>query len=105
MPRWMALALCFALTLLAAPTALAQDEGADEDLDELDEDEDELSRIDTIDVIQKPNEIAKTGSSAQTLDEEDLEAFEYDNPEDVLRQLPSVFVRPEDGFGLRPNIG
>ena len=43
--------------------------------------------------------------SAQTLSEKQLERFEYDDPHAVLRQVPGVYMRGEDGFGLRPNIG
>ena len=127
-PRWLAATIATSLlqfTLIT--TAMAQEEepepvaeeemseeeleeleDLDEMLDDVDEDEDideDALRIDTVDVIQPPDEIAKTGSSAQTLGEEDLEAMEYDSPDEVMRQLPGVFVRTEDGFGLRPNIG
>ena len=127
-PRWLAATIATSLlqfTLIT--TAMAQEEepepvaeeemseeeleeleDLDEMLDDVDEDEDideDALRIDTVGVIQPPDEIAKTGSSAQTLGEEDLEAMEYDSPDEVMRQLPGVFVRTEDGFGLRPNIG
>lgn len=34
-----------------------------------------------------------------------LERFSYDDPQSVLMQVPGVYVRGEDGVGLRPNIG
>jgi len=43
--------------------------------------------------------------SAQTIDAEELERREYDDVHRVLRSVPGVYVREEDGFGLRPNIG
>ena len=131
-PRWLTTAIfsaCVQVAFVSAATAQEEapappaeeappvEESEDEDLEDLEdldemlddvdeETSDEKSlRIDTIDVIQTPEEIAKTGSSAQMLDEEDLEAMEYDSPDEVMRQLPGVFVRTEDGFGLRPNIG
>ncbi len=46
-----------------------------------------------------------TGGAVERLDEEFLERFNFDNPNSVLMQVPGVYVRTEDGFGLRPNIG
>jgi Fe(3+) dicitrate transport protein len=34
-----------------------------------------------------------------------LERTEYDDPHAVLQTVPGVYVRHEDGLGLRPNIG
>jgi Fe(3+) dicitrate transport protein len=40
------------------------------------------------------------------VDERRLEVFEHDDVQRVLKQsVPGVYVREEDGFGLRPNIG
>ena len=49
--------------------------------------------------------ISKVGGSAHTVDEEELEAFEYNNAEAILGKVPGVTIRTEDGYGLRPNIG
>ncbi len=42
---------------------------------------------------------------AQVVDEAELEKFEYDDVHAVLLKVPGVYVRGEDGYGLRPNIG
>lgn len=42
--------------------------------------------------------------AVQVVSEEQLERTEYDDPHSVLRQVPGVFVREEDGTGLRPNV-
>ncbi|MED5373009.1 MAG: TonB-dependent receptor [Myxococcota bacterium] len=48
----------------------------------------------------------RVAGSAQSLSEEDLELFEYDDITRVLNaQVPGVSTRTEDGYGLRPNIG
>ncbi len=47
----------------------------------------------------------RVAGSAHVVDEETLEQFEYDDIHDVLEGVPGVYVRGEDGFGLRPNIG
>ena len=59
----------------------------------------------TIEIDYTPEEIAKQGGSVQVLDQEDLEAFAHDDVHDVVTQAAGVYVREEDGFGLRPNIG
>ena len=46
----------------------------------------------------------ETGSAA-VLNQEQLEQFEFDDIHRVLQSIPGVYVREEDGYGLRPNIG
>jgi Fe(3+) dicitrate transport protein len=48
---------------------------------------------------------AETGGSAHVIKDKQLRRFGYDDPHQVLLTVPGVYVRPEDGFGLRPNIG
>lgn len=48
---------------------------------------------------------AETGGSVHSLKRKQLERFKYDDPHAVLLSVPGVYVRGEDGFGLRPNIG
>lgn len=43
--------------------------------------------------------------SAYTLGEAELERFESDDIHKVLAAVPGVYIREEDGYGLRPNIG
>ena len=50
-------------------------------------------------------ELSRVGGSAHLLTEEQLEAFESDDPHTVLLKVPGVYLRQEDGYGLRPNIG
>jgi len=49
--------------------------------------------------------LSHTAGSAQVIKKDQLERFEYDDPTAVLQQVPGVYVRGEDGIGLRPNIG
>lgn len=43
--------------------------------------------------------------SAQTIGEAELQRLEYNNVHQLLSAVPGVYVREEDGYGLRPNIG
>lgn len=43
--------------------------------------------------------------SAHAVDAADLERFEHDDIHKVLHAVPGVYIRQEDGYGLRPNIG
>jgi Fe(3+) dicitrate transport protein len=43
--------------------------------------------------------------SAHTVDAEALERFEHDDVHKILAAVPGVYIREEDGYGLRPNIG
>lgn len=56
-------------------------------------------------VIKQRRDMFKTAGSVQLVDEDLLETTEYDDPATVLQQVTGVYVRGEDGYGLRPNIG
>lgn len=45
------------------------------------------------------------GGSAHVVKDAQLRRYAYDDPHQVLLTIPGVYVRPEDGMGLRPNIG
>ncbi|MEM6791096.1 MAG: TonB-dependent receptor [Myxococcota bacterium] len=47
----------------------------------------------------------RVAGSAHRVGEEALERREDDNAHRILARIPGVYVRGEDGFGLRPNIG
>ncbi len=47
----------------------------------------------------------RVAGPAHKIDEEELERFEDDNVHRILPRVPGVYVRGEDGYGLRPNIG
>ena len=49
--------------------------------------------------------LARTPGSAHVIGRQQLERFEYDDSQAILLQVPGVYVRQEDGIGLRPNIG
>lgn len=60
---------------------------------------------DAEDVTVSGTRLVETGGSAHVVKDAQLRRFSYDNPEQVLLAVPGVYVRPEDGMGLRPNIG
>lgn len=49
--------------------------------------------------------VSRTAGAAHVLSEKKLARFHYEDPHAVLGQVPGVYSRGEDGFGLRPNIG
>lgn len=57
-----------------------------------------------VDVLVVGTRLSKTAGSAHVVGPAQLERFEYDDPHAVLQQVPGVYVRQEDGIGLRPNI-
>ncbi len=57
------------------------------------------------DVSVSGTRVVETGGSAHVVKDKQLRRFAYDDPHQVLLSVPGVYVRPEDGFGLRPNIG
>lgn len=87
-----------ALTLLLAAPAAAQT--PDDDTDPA---PDEATEVMTI--IGQREDAARLSGSAHVIGEDELETFERDDIHRVLAEIPGVYVRGEDGYGLRPNIG
>jgi Fe(3+) dicitrate transport protein len=88
-------------TAPAAPTSEAPPEApADVDAAEEAEEEDEGVRI-----VGSLERLSRTGGSAQVVGKEALETYEYDDVHRALDGVSGVYVRDEDGAGLRPNIG
>src|SRR5690606_705537 len=48
---------------------------------------------------------AELPGSGTVLDEQELKRFRYTDINRVLAEVPGVYARSEDGYGLRPNIG
>jgi len=63
------------------------------------------SKLDRLLVVGNAVEAQQASGSAQYLDAEKLEQFDYSDVQRVLRQVPGVYAIDEEGFGLRPNIG
>ena len=60
---------------------------------------------DVSDVVIVGTKSSRLAGSAYVLRKDQLDRFAHDDPHRVLLQVPGVYVRGEDGFGLRPNIG
>ena len=65
----------------------------------------ERKDLEEIVIIGSEDEIVKVPGSGALLNEDDLERFDYVDLHQTLSSVPGVYVREEDGFGLRPNIG
>lgn len=70
----------------------------------------ELARLparsvrDLVTVIGSKENVTQLGGSGIYLDSEDIHRFNYDDINRVVRKVPGVYVREEDGYGLFPNI-
>lgn len=54
---------------------------------------------------QRLVDVRRVAGSAQVIGKDELERRESNDINRVLQSVPGVYVREEDGFGLRPNIG
>jgi len=61
--------------------------------------------LEEITIIGSKVELDSVAGSAYVINEEDLERFDHVDLRKVLNQAPGVYIREEDGYGLRPNIG
>ncbi|MEK2644391.1 TonB-dependent receptor family protein [Bdellovibrio sp. BCCA] len=64
-----------------------------------------MSELGPVKVIGSSEEELTQPSSAHFISKEKLELQQQSDVNRVLKQVPGVYVREEDGFGLRPNIG
>lgn len=70
-----------------------------------DDDSKKQQSLEVIKIFGSTEALEKATGSANLIDNETLEQFEYDDIHQVLRSIPGVYIREEDAYGLRPNIG
>lgn len=87
--RFLTTALAIA-TFAAGPT-LAQD--------------DEEETLDNVLVTGGRDAVRKLPGAATFIDEQEIEQFDDTDITDLLTRSPGIYLRHEDGYGLRPNIG
>lgn len=58
-----------------------------------------------VEVVVVGSSASRVPGSTQVISKRQLQRFHYDDPQALLLQAPGVYVRQEDGVGLRPNIG
>lgn len=62
--------------------------------------------VDVVSIVgQRFLDTDRIAGAAHSVDEKELGEFEDDDAHRLLLRLPGVYVRSEEGFGLRPNIG
>ena len=95
-------ALALVLGWIVFSPAWAQD--VDEDGDEAEEaSEDDVAGA-TI-IVTADRGAPRIAGSAYAISEAELEVYEHTDIHQILATVPGVYLRGEDGFGLRPNIG
>ncbi|MEW5249647.1 TonB-dependent receptor family protein [Microbulbifer sp. 2201CG32-9] len=63
------------------------------------------TRLEAVTVIGDAENIDTLPGSAHLIDEEELARFEFTDINRIVRSVPGVYLREEDGYGLRPNLG
>ena len=60
--------------------------------------------IEVVEIIGSQEDAKDIAGSASVITEEELEVYEYTDIHKILSNVPGVNFRPEEGYGLRPNI-
>ena len=94
--RVAAAAAVAALALMARP-ALAEEDASDDGSDA------DIAGA-TI-IVTADRGVPRVAGSAHVVTEAELEVYEHTDIHQILAVVPGVYLRGEDGFGLRPNIG
>ena len=99
------LALLVALFGFAGPLSAQSEAPPQTTPEEMAPEEMNNETIDEITILGSTEDLQRITGSAHRIDEEVLEQFQYDDINRVLTLVPGVYLREEDGYGLRPNIG
>lgn len=67
--------------------------------------EEDILRLNTSEIIGGKQGALKLPGSGTVITQEELREFKYTDVNRILADVPGVYVRSEEGYGLRPNIG
>ncbi len=67
--------------------------------------QDQTKRLDAVTITGDVEERLRSPGSVHKIDEATLEQWHYTDINRILEDIPGVYLRHEDGYGLRPNIG
>ncbi|MDX2465014.1 MAG: TonB-dependent receptor plug domain-containing protein, partial [Porticoccus sp.] len=87
----------FTASLTLPMMAMAADETRAEDKIGID--------IETISIIGSREEVRELAGSGALIDQEQISIEAPTDINQLLKTVPGIYIREEDGFGLRPNIG
>lgn len=98
------------LLTLVSPVHAQPESGPDEEQDEAEqllfEGQAEAFDFGTIRVMgQRQSDQNRVSGATSVIGERTLERDEYDDIHRILGHVPGVYIRGEEGYGLRPNIG
>lgn len=62
-------------------------------------------QLETISITGSAEDRKRASGSVHKIEEEALEKWHYTDVNRVLNEVPGIYLRQEDGYGLRPNIG
>lgn len=61
-------------------------------------------RLEPVTVLGSQEAVLEVPGSGAYIDEEVIHSQNYQNSNEILRRVPGVYIREEDGYGLFPNI-
>lgn len=91
------LKVCYVLSSSVASCAYAQTE--------VEKDEVKLNLLEEVFITGGREQLRTLAGSGSFLDEQAIAQFDSTDINDLISQVPGVYIRYEDGYGLRPNIG
>lgn len=100
------LILATGLTLAAGSSLFAQADAADDGsaLAATRPESAEIIELAPFTVIGSKENLERLPGSGAYIDVSDIATFSYDDINQIIRRVPGVYVRQEDGYGLFPNI-
>lgn len=66
---------------------------------------DDIAAVEKITIVGHKEDPTKATGSAYVVSEKELQKFEFTNVHSILRSVPGVYVREEDGQGTFPRVG
>ncbi len=100
--KTLALALTLALSTQALANEAINTQGEDKPREQAQK---ANKQVEVISIFGSHNQLETATGSAVVIGAKELDLFEFDDIHRVLQSVPGVYVREEDGYGLRPNIG